>query len=93
MAKSVVVSGGERPGAQQNGLVNQVTGFFTRSRDFLKDVRGEMSKVVTPSRAEVQATTTVVIVAVFSFAAFFYVVDGILGYALQRLLHMLGGTQ
>ena len=93
MAKSVVVSGGERPGAQQNGLVNQVTGFFTRSRDFLKDVRGEMSKVVTPSRAEVQATTTVVIVAVFFFAAFFYVVDGILGYALQHLLHMLGGAQ
>ncbi len=39
---------------------------FTR---FLSDVRAEMRKVVAPSRKEVQATTTVVIVAVFLFGA------------------------
>ena len=63
-----------------------------RGRDFLGDVRGELHKVNSPSRAEVQSTTTVVILAVFAFAAFFYIVDSILGYLLQALLHSLGGS-
>jgi preprotein translocase subunit SecE len=72
---------------------SRVTGFFSRTRDFLKDVRGEMHKVVTPTRAEVRATTTVVIVTVFAFAAFFYVVDSALDQVLRAVLHSLGGTQ
>jgi len=35
-------------------------------------VRSEMRKVVTPTRAEVQSTTTVVLAAVFLFAAYFF---------------------
>lgn len=57
--------------------------------NFLKDVRGELHKVVTPSRQEVQSTTTVVIITVFLFAAFFYVVDTIFGRAIQTLLSWL----
>jgi preprotein translocase subunit SecE len=76
----------------QQGIA-RVTGFFERSRDFLKDVRNEMRKVVTPTRAEVRATTTVVIVTVFAFAAYFYVVDSALDQILKALLHSLGGTQ
>lgn len=72
---------------------NQIFGIFTRSMDFLKDVRSEMRKVVTPSWKEVRSTTTVVIVTVFAFAAFFYVVDGILGRTVQAMLHWLGGTR
>jgi preprotein translocase subunit SecE len=41
----------------------------------------------------VQSTTTVVIAAVFAFAAFFYVVDSVLGFALKSVLHWLGGAQ
>ncbi len=65
---------------------------LARGREFLGEVRGEMRKVTSPSRAEVQTTTTVVILAVFLFAAFFYVIDTILGYLLQALLHALGGS-
>ncbi|HEX3941553.1 MAG TPA: preprotein translocase subunit SecE [Acidobacteriaceae bacterium] len=72
---------------------NAVTGAFTRSVDFLKDVRSEMRKVVTPSWKEVRSMTTVVIVTVFAFAAFFYVVDGVLGKIVQTTLHWLGGGQ
>jgi preprotein translocase subunit SecE len=61
---------------------------FTR---FLSEVRSEMRKVVTPSRKEVEATTTVVIVAVFIFGLFFFVVDWIFGLGLDRLLKRLGG--
>jgi preprotein translocase subunit SecE len=70
----------------------QLTGGFTRAIDFLKDVRGEMRKVTTPSQEEVRNTTTIVIVTVFAFAAYFYVVDGILGRTMQTILHWLGGT-
>ncbi len=63
-----------------------------RGREFLGDVRGELRKVSSPTRSEVQSTTTVVILAVFAFAAFFYVVDSVLGYLLQALLHSLGGA-
>jgi preprotein translocase subunit SecE len=60
---------------------------------FLSDVRGEMRKVVTPSRKEVETTTTVVIVAVFIFAVYFFVVDWIFQFGLDRLLNKLGGGQ
>jgi preprotein translocase subunit SecE len=90
MAKSVVATGDER---SSQGMTHQISGVVNRSRDFLKDVRGEMRKVVTPSRKEVQATTTVVIVTTFAFAAYFYVVDAVFGRAIQELLKRLGGAQ
>lgn len=88
VSTAVVRDGGSKVAGE-----NPVTGFFTGAVDFLKDVRGEMRKVVTPSKEEVRNTTTVVIVTVFAFAAFFYVVDGVLGRTVQTLLHWLGGTQ
>jgi preprotein translocase subunit SecE len=101
MAKAIAVAG-ERPEQQkaqqkapqkdQQGP-NQLTSFVERTTGFLKDVRNEMRKVVTPSRQEVQTTTGVVIGTVFAFAAFFYVVDGIFGRLIQSLLHWLGSTQ
>jgi preprotein translocase subunit SecE len=57
---------------------------------FLSDVRAEMKKVVTPTRKEVQATTSVVIVTVFLFGFFFWVTDSIFSRALQAVLHKLG---
>jgi preprotein translocase subunit SecE len=78
---------------QDAGQGNQLTGMYTRTADFLRDVRSEMRKVTTPSREEVRTTTTVVIVTVFAFAAYFYVVDAVLSRAIQSLLHWLGGVQ
>ncbi len=77
----------------QEGVPNRALSFFTRSRDFLRDVRSEMKKVVTPSWSEVRSTTVVVIISVFAFAGFFYVVDAVLGQVLQQLLHFLGALQ
>jgi preprotein translocase subunit SecE len=77
----------------QDTSPNQLTGMFTRTADFLRDVRSEMRKVTTPSREEVRTTTTVVIVTVFAFAAYFYVVDAVLSRVIQSLLHWLGGVQ
>lgn len=57
-----------------------------RLRSFLHDVRSEMRKVITPTRDEVQATTIVVIVTVFIFAAYFWLVDNIIGHGIELLL-------
>jgi preprotein translocase subunit SecE len=57
-----------------------------RTRSFLRDVRSEMRKVVWPSRAEVQSTTTVVIITVFIFAAYFWLVDNVIGRAVEAVL-------
>jgi preprotein translocase subunit SecE len=88
MAKAITAPEQERSAAKQG--MGQVSGLITRTGDFLKDVRSEMRKVVTPTRAEVQSTTTVVLVTVFAFAGFFYVVDSVLDHALRLLLHWLG---
>jgi preprotein translocase subunit SecE len=53
---------------------------------FFKDTRQEMHKVTTPSRAEVQATTIVVLVTVFVFAGYFFLVDFVLGKTLDKWL-------
>ena len=60
-----------------------------RLGEFLKDVRAEMKKVITPSRTEVQTTTTVVIITVFIFAAYFAIVDYGFGHAMDFLLKKL----
>jgi preprotein translocase subunit SecE len=57
--------------------------------DFLKDVRSEMRKVVSPTRAEVQSTTLIVITTVFIFAGYFFVTDYVFGNAITRLIEHL----
>jgi preprotein translocase subunit SecE len=82
MAKTVAVeeqsSGLERIKARPRELI-----------EFLKDVRSEMRKVVTPTRPEVQATTAIVITTVFIFAAYFAVTDYIFGQGITRLIQHL----
>ncbi len=77
----------------ENGVPARALSIFTRSREFLKDVRSEMKKVVTPSRSEVQSTTIVVIISVFAFAGFFFLCDYFLGNAVKELYHWLGAVQ
>jgi preprotein translocase subunit SecE len=60
-----------------------------RLREYWNDLKGEMQRVTWPSWTQVRATTAVVIVAVFAFAAYFAVVDLILGRAIQRVFSAL----
>ena len=96
--KAAIVKGEERSAKrQESGALSNVTGNamgvwneFTR---FLSDVRAEMRKVVTPSRKEVEATTSVVIIAVFLFGLFFFVVDLVFNSGVHQMLNRLGGAQ
>jgi preprotein translocase subunit SecE len=83
MAKTIAVTEQPSTGMQQLKSLPE------RLSSFLKDVRSEMRKVITPSRPEVQATTTIVIITVFIFAAYFWLVDNIIGRAIEALLHRL----
>jgi preprotein translocase subunit SecE len=96
--KAAIVNGEERPGpVKRRGgnpvskSIDNVVGLYNEFARFLTDVRAEMRKVVTPSRKEVQATTTVVIIAVFIFGVYFFVVDAIFDVGLHQLLGKLGG--
>jgi preprotein translocase, SecE subunit, bacterial len=83
-----MVNGEDRPDKR---LIGGVFGQWNEFTRFLSDVRAEMRKVVTPSRKEVQSTTTVVIIAVFLFGLFFFVCDTIFQQGLHALLGRLGG--
>ena len=72
-------------------LGDSIFGAFGELTGFLRDVRAEMRKVVTPTRKEVRVTTSVVIVAVFIFGLYFFIVDNIFGQAVHWLLGRLGG--
>jgi preprotein translocase subunit SecE len=96
--KATLVNGEERPVKRQgpnapSKYFGSVVSQWNEFRQFLTDVRGEMRKVVTPSRKEVESTTTVVIIAVFLFGLFFFVVDRIFDFGLHSLLSRLGGLQ
>jgi len=69
--------------------IERVTAGPGRLMLFLKETRAELRKVVTPTRKEVQATTIVVLVTVFLFAAYFEVVDLVFGRGLDEVLKHL----
>ena len=79
----------QEPSAVSNFTAG-VTGSWEKLTHFLSDVRAEMRKVVTPSRKEVESTTSVVLIAVFLFGLFFFVVDTVFNRVVSLILHRLG---
>ncbi len=65
---------------------DEQAGFPARMRTYLDGVIRELRLVTWPSRAQVRATTIVVLVCVFAFALFFGIVDYFLAWG-QRLLY------
>ena len=72
---------------EQNAITTAVKTWPDRIKGFYSDVRMEMKKVTSPSRKEVQGTTTVVIITVFRFGLFFWVTDFVIQNSLERMLH------
>ncbi|MGA2360498.1 MAG: preprotein translocase subunit SecE [Terriglobales bacterium] len=72
---------------EQNAITTTLRSWPERIKSFYSDVRTEMKKVTSPSRKEVQATTTVVIITVFLFGLFFFLTDLAISNSLERMLH------
>ena len=53
---------------------------------FIREVRSEVSKVTWPTRKETVTSTMMVLILAFIAAIFFLAVDGIFGYAIQKIL-------
>jgi preprotein translocase subunit SecE len=71
-----------------NALAN-IKEWPKQSKDYFGELQNEMKRVTWPSAKQVQATTAVVILTVFAFAAFFEVVDTILTRTVGRLFEVL----
>jgi len=65
--------------------MEKVTGWPVRVKNYIEDLQREMRLVTWPSRKQVQATTAVVIAAVFAFAGYFFVVDNLVGRAVTKV--------
>jgi preprotein translocase subunit SecE len=72
------MSGGE-------GFPAKVAAWPAKVKEYYLDLQAEMRRVTWPSWKQVRATTAVVIVAVFAFAAYFAAVDMVLGRAIKRV--------
>jgi preprotein translocase subunit SecE len=68
-----------------------VASWVTRAREYVDDLRAEMGRVTWPSWNQVRATTAVVLVAIFLFAAYFAVVDVLMSRFVQRIFSTFVG--
>ena len=59
--------------------------FPARTKAYFEDLQLEMRRVTWPSWKQVRATTIVVILAVFAFAAYFALVDQVVGRTITKL--------
>lgn len=65
-------------------------GWWSRSREFLAEVRNEMKRVTWPSQREVYATTVIVILTSVFFGLYLFAVDLGLNRVVQLLFNRFG---
>ena len=68
-------------------MADDVKNFAERTQDYFRELKVEMRRVTWPSRKQVESTTAVVIFSVFAFAAYFWVVDGVLSRMVLGVLN------
>jgi len=69
----------------QGNFMQRASAWPVQVKDYFQDLQNEMRLVTWPSWKQVRSTTTVVIVAVFLFAAYFTVVDQLVESAIQKI--------
>jgi len=67
-------------------------GWWTRTRRFLTEVRNEMQRVTWPTRAEVYATTIVVILTSIFFGLYLWSIDLVLSAIVDWIFRVLGAS-
>ena len=67
-------------------MAADVKSWVDGTKGYVNELKLEMRRVTWPSRKQVEATTAVVIFAVFAFAAYFAVVDSLLAKGLKGVL-------
>ena len=70
---------------EANSFMDRAGRWPAQTKDYFEDLKQEMRRVTWPTWKQVRATTIVVIVAVFAFAAYFAVVDELVGRLINKL--------
>jgi preprotein translocase subunit SecE len=70
---------------EANNFMQRVGQWPAQTKSYVEDLKGEMRRVTWPSWKQVRATTAVVIGAVFAFAAYFALVDLLVGRGVNKL--------
>ena len=77
---------------ESDGFVERAGRWPAATKNYIQELHMEMRRVTWPNWKQVRATTLVVIIAVFGFAAYFYVVDNIIARAVQGIFHTFAGV-
>lgn len=72
-------------------IAKQVAQWPVRLKNYVDELQTEMRRVTWPNAKQVRGTTLVVIVTVFAFAAYFAVVDFVIGRAIGRVFDAFSG--
>ena len=70
---------------EANNFMQRVGQWPAQTKSYFEDLQSEMKRVTWPSARQVRATTLVVIGAVFAFAAYFQIVDLLVGRGVSKL--------
>jgi preprotein translocase subunit SecE len=71
--------------AEETSLTTRMAAWPAETKNYFEELHLEMKRVTWPPWKQVRATTIVVIISVFAFAAYFELVDSIVGRAIQKL--------
>jgi preprotein translocase subunit SecE len=71
--------------AEEQSLTQRATSWPAEVKDYFDELHLEMKRVTWPPWKQVRATTLVVIVAVFAFAAYFMVVDAVVDAGINKV--------
>lgn len=70
---------------EANSWIQRAGQWPAQTKNYFEELKQEMRRVTWPTWKQVRATTTVVIVAVFLFAAYFAIVDAAVGRLITKL--------
>jgi preprotein translocase subunit SecE len=71
----------------EGNFIQRASTWPVQVKDYFEELQTEMRRVTWPSWKQVRATTIVVIVAVFAFAAYFAVIDQIFLSLINKLFN------
>ena len=71
------------------GALEGIKEWPSATKNYITELQNEMRKVTWPNAKQVRATTAVVILVVFAFAAFFAIVDSVLNRTILRVYDIL----
>ena len=71
--------------SEEQSITQKAVGWPAAVKNYFEELQLEMKRVTWPPWKQVRATTGVVIAAVFAFAAYFAVVDALVGRAITKL--------